>query len=105
VVNQKGKHTTTVAQWLSLPGGGSVIDTPGIRQFELWKVESGDVERFFPEFGPFSAHCRFHGCLHLDDQECAVRSAVADRLISYGRYVSYERICRPTERPSVEDEW
>ena len=90
---QKGKHTTTSAQLLALPGGGSVIDTPGIRQFDVWKVESGDVERFFPEFRSFTTHCRFPGCLHLDELECAVRSAVADRFISYGRYDSYVRLC------------
>ncbi|MBX9655097.1 ribosome small subunit-dependent GTPase A [bacterium] len=90
---KKGKHTTTTAQLLSLADGGSVIDTPGIRQFDVWKVESGDVEKFFPEFHPFTTHCRFPGCLHLDETECAVRSAVADRMISFNRYDSYVRIC------------
>jgi ribosome biogenesis GTPase len=90
---QKGKHTTTSAQLLALPGGGSVIDTPGVRQFDVWKVESGDVERFFPEFRSFTSHCRYPGCLHLDELECAVRSAVAERFISYGRYDSYVRLC------------
>lgn len=93
VGSQKGRHTTTAGQLLALSGGGSVIDTPGIRQLDLWKVESGDVEKFFPEFRPFTSHCRFPGCLHLDEEECAVRSAVADRMISYGRYESYLRLC------------
>jgi ribosome biogenesis GTPase len=90
---QKGRHTTTSAQLLTLSGGGTVIDTPGVRQFDLWQIQSGDVEKYFREFRPFTAHCRFPGCLHLDEQECAVRSAVADRMISYGRYESYVRIC------------
>ncbi|MBY0585937.1 ribosome small subunit-dependent GTPase A [bacterium] len=91
--SQKGKHTTTSAQLLALPGGGSVIDTPGVRQFDVWKVESGDVERFFPEFRSFTSHCRYPGCLHLDELDCAIRSAVADRFISYSRYESYVRLC------------
>jgi ribosome biogenesis GTPase len=91
--SQKGRHTTTSAQLLALSGGGSVIDTPGVRQFDVWKVESGDVERFFREFRSFTTHCRYPGCLHLDEADCAVRSAVADRFISYGRYESYVRLC------------
>jgi ribosome biogenesis GTPase len=93
----KGRHATTHAQLLGFPGGGAVVDTPGVRQFELWQVESGDVEMYFREFRAFTTHCRFRGCLHLDEDECAVRSAVADRMISFGRYDSYTRICRPED--------
>lgn len=101
--SRKGRHATTSARLLGLRGGGAVIDTPGIRQFDLWQVESGDVEKYFPEFRAFTPHCRFRGCLHLDEEECAIRSAVADRMISYLRYDSYTRICRP-EGPIVGDE-
>lgn len=95
--SQKGRHTTTATRLLGLTGGGSVLDTPGVRQFDLWKIESGLIEAYFPELHAFTPHCRFRGCLHLDEEECAVRSAVADRLISYSRYESYTRLCRPEE--------
>lgn len=93
--SRKGRHTTTATRLLGLSGGGSVLDTPGVRQFDLWKVESGEIEAYFPELHAFTPHCRFPGCLHLDEADCAVRSAVADRLISYSRYESYTRLCNP----------
>lgn len=88
----KGKHTTTSSQLLRLEGGGTVVDTPGIRQFDPWAVTSGEVEGYFIEFRPFAPHCRFSGCTHLHEDGCAVLDAVATRLISASRYDSYVRI-------------
>jgi ribosome biogenesis GTPase len=86
---QKGKHTTTFAQLLQLDLGGWVVDTPGIRQFELWDIIPEEVEGFFPEFRPYVPLCTFPDCTHTHEERCAVKAAVARRQISERRYVSY----------------
>lgn len=88
----KGTHTTRVARLLQLDQGGWVVDTPGIRQMELWDVHPGEVEAYFVEFRPFVSLCKFPNCLHLEESGCAVKSAVRQDLISLTRYESYLRI-------------
>src|SRR5690606_11987397 len=87
--SQKGRHTTTTAQLLGLSCGGTVIDTPGIRQFSLWDIIPEEVERFFIEMGSFAAHCKFSGCTHTHEDECAVKDAVHFGYIAQCRYDSY----------------
>ncbi|MBL8850351.1 MAG: ribosome small subunit-dependent GTPase A [Planctomycetaceae bacterium] len=94
----KGRHTTRVAEMLPLDCGGWVIDTPGIRQLELWDVIPEEVEGYFREFRPFVAGCKFPDCSHLHETGCAVRAAVDDRLISRMRYASYTRIVTGDEQ-------
>jgi ribosome biogenesis GTPase len=88
-VNQKGRHTTTTAQLIKLSGGGWVVDTPGIRQLNLWKVRPEEVEGMFPEMRPFVPFCAFPDCTHTHEQDCAVQRAVERKLISSRRYTSY----------------
>jgi ribosome biogenesis GTPase len=86
---QKGKHTTTTAELLRLDFGGWVVDTPGIRQFQLWDILPEEVEGFFPEFRPFVPLCAFPDCTHTHEERCAIKDAVARRLIGERRYISY----------------
>jgi ribosome biogenesis GTPase / thiamine phosphate phosphatase len=88
-VNQKGKHTTTTAELIRLDFGGWVVDTPGVRQFELWDVIPEEVEGFFAEFRPFVHLCGFPDCTHTHEERCAIKRAVYRRQISAGRYTSY----------------
>lgn len=88
-VNQKGKHTTTTAQLIKLDFGGWVVDTPGIRQFELWDIIPEEVEGFFADFRPFVALCAFPDCTHTHEERCAVKQAVGRRMLSERRYFSY----------------
>jgi ribosome biogenesis GTPase / thiamine phosphate phosphatase len=88
-VNQKGKHTTTTAELIRLEGGGWVVDTPGIRQFELWDIIPEEVEGFFPEFRPLVQRCAFADCTHTHEEGCAIKEAVLRRLVSSSRYTSY----------------
>ena len=88
-VNQKGKHTTTTAELIQLDFGGWVVDTPGIRQFELWDMLPEEVEGFFAEFRPFVPLCGFPDCTHTHEERCAVKNAVALRYLSEQRYFSY----------------
>jgi ribosome biogenesis GTPase / thiamine phosphate phosphatase len=87
--NQKGRHTTTTAELWRLDGGGWVVDTPGIRQFQLWDILPEEVEGFFPEFRPFVPLCAYPDCGHTHEDRCAIKQAVARRLISGRRYTSY----------------
>lgn len=88
-VNQKGRHTTSTAQLLELHFGGWVVDTPGIRQFELWDILPEEVEGFFAEFRPYVPLCGYPDCTHTHEDRCAIKAAVARRQISERRYLSY----------------
>lgn len=88
-VNSKGRHTTTYTQLIKLASGGWVVDTPGVRQLQLWDVIPGEVEGYFPEFRPFVPLCGFPDCTHTHESGCAIKSAVAIRQISPRRYHSY----------------
>lgn len=85
----KGKHTTTTAQWIPLACGGFVVDTPGIRQFQLWDVHPQELASYFPEFRPYVNYCRYPDCSHRHEDYCAVKDAVADGRIDLRRYESY----------------
>jgi ribosome biogenesis GTPase / thiamine phosphate phosphatase len=88
-VNSKGRHTTTTAELIRLDFGGWVVDTPGIRQFQLWDVIPEEVEGFFPEFRPFVPLCAYPDCTHVHEDRCAIKCAVHRRQIAASRYVSY----------------
>lgn len=86
---KKGKHTTRNAELYELEFGGWVVDTPGIRQMELWDVHPEEIEGYFVEFRPFVRFCKFPNCRHLHESGCGVRSAAARGLISTQRFESY----------------
>ena len=86
---QKGRHTTTTAELIRLDFGGWVVDTPGIRQFQLWDILPEEVEGYFPEFRPLVPLCTYPDCTHTHEDRCAVKRAVARRMIAEQRYVSY----------------
>jgi ribosome biogenesis GTPase / thiamine phosphate phosphatase len=88
----KGKHTTTNAELIRLESGGYVVDTPGLRQFELWGVEPGEVEAYFIEFRPYIPRCKFPDCSHTHEADCAVKDAVHWGQIHVGRYESYLKL-------------
>lgn len=87
--NQKGKHTTTTAQLWPLASGGYVVDTPGIRQFQLWDVIPEEVEGGYRDLRPFANLCRYPNCSHMHETQCAVKHAVADGRLDARRYESY----------------
>jgi ribosome biogenesis GTPase len=88
-VNQKGRHTTTTSELIRLDFGGWVVDTPGVRQFELWDTRPEEVEGFFPEMRPFVSLCSFPDCTHTHEDRCAVKRALLRRQITDSRYTSY----------------
>jgi ribosome biogenesis GTPase len=88
-VNQKGKHTTTTAQLIKLLAGGWVVDTPGLRQFQLWDIIPEEVEGYFPEFRPYVPLCTYPDCTHTHEDRCAIKRAVEFHYMSATRYASY----------------
>jgi ribosome biogenesis GTPase / thiamine phosphate phosphatase len=88
----KGRHTTTASQLYDLPGGVQVIDTPGIREFGLWKLTAEEVGWYFTEFEPFAPSCKFGDCSHTHEPTCGVKRAVHQGRLSHSRYDSYCRI-------------
>jgi ribosome biogenesis GTPase / thiamine phosphate phosphatase len=101
--SQKGRHTTTTAELIPLAIGGYVVDTPGIRQFQLWDVIPDEVASYFRELRPYVSQCRFPNCTHTHEDHCAVKDAVADGWIDARRYESYVQIRSGDEAP-VRDE-
>lgn len=84
-----GRHTTTMAQLIPLRFGGWVVDTPGMRRFDLVDSEPEDLVYGFPEMVPFLGKCRFADCQHLAEPDCAVRQAVEAGMVQHRRYESY----------------
>jgi ribosome biogenesis GTPase len=84
-----GMHTTTFSEMIALPGGGYVIDTPGIKGFGTFDMEPEEITSYFREIFEFSKKCRFSNCTHTHEPGCAVRQAVDDHYIAASRYQSY----------------
>lgn len=98
-LRQKGVHTTTTAQLFHLPAGGSLIDSPGIREFGLWHMSREQVEQGFREFRPLLGHCRFRDCSHEHEPGCAILAAVEAGAISPTRLGSYRHIVSTLGQP------
>ncbi|MFI5754899.1 ribosome small subunit-dependent GTPase A [Streptomyces sp. NPDC051569] len=96
-VDGKGRHTTTTRNLLVLPGGGVLIDTPGLRGVGLWDAETG-VGQVFSEIEGLAEGCRFHDCVHASEPGCAVNAAVADGALSVRRLESYHKLLRENRR-------
>lgn len=89
----KGMHTTTFAEMFDLPFGGSVIDTPGVREFGLVDISKQELSHYFPEMAKLITECQFNNCLHVNEPGCAIKKAVEETGdISVDRYVSYLNI-------------
>jgi ribosome biogenesis GTPase len=88
----KGRHTTVGADMHPLPGGGFVMDTPGLREVGTWGVDVDALDACFIEFRPWIGECRFADCHHLVEPDCAVRAAVERGELSAARFDSYQRL-------------
>jgi ribosome biogenesis GTPase len=88
----KGRHTTTTARLLPLDFGGYVVDTPGVKAFDISPVPLAEIEMHFVEFVDRLAHCKFPDCTHVHEPECAIRQALEAGEIHPSRYESYVRM-------------
>lgn len=89
---KRGRHTTRHVELLELLAGGYVFDTPGFSSFEVESVSAGDLAELFPEMKSEIGKCRFGGCSHINEPDCAVKGKLAAGLISDSRYESYIKI-------------
>jgi ribosome biogenesis GTPase len=87
--SNKGRHTTSFVAEFDLPFGGTVIDTPGIREFALAGVDKQNLPLYFHEFDDFMLNCKYKPCSHTHEPNCAVAEAVENGEIDYERYESY----------------
>ncbi|AZP21163.1 ribosome small subunit-dependent GTPase A [Streptomyces aquilus] len=96
-VDGKGRHTTTTRNLLALPGGGVLIDTPGLRGVGLFDAESG-VGQVFAEIEELAGDCRFHDCAHESEPGCAVLAAIDSGELPERRLESYRKLIRENQR-------
>ena len=88
----KGLHTTTFAEMFDLPEGGSLIDTPGLREFGLVDISRQELSHYFPEMLKLLPSCRYNDCMHINESDCAVKAGLVNGTVSEERYISYRTI-------------
>lgn len=89
--DDRGKHTTTYRELIMLPGGGMVIDTPGMRELQLWAGERG-LQGAFEDIEELAPYCRFRDCRHENEPGCAVKEAIASGTLPQERFDSYVKL-------------
>jgi ribosome biogenesis GTPase / thiamine phosphate phosphatase len=89
----RGRHTTSHRELVPLPSGALLLDTPGMRELQLWAGEE-TLDSTFAEIAELAAECRFNDCSHEHEPGCAVRSALTDGSLSQERYGSYRKLQR-----------
>jgi ribosome biogenesis GTPase / thiamine phosphate phosphatase len=100
----QGRHTTTHSHLIHLDIGATVIDTPGIRVFRPYGVPEASLRDCFADFAPFQALCKFSGCSHDHEPDCAVFQAVEEGRLSASRYASYVEMLDEMRRKTVSGE-
>jgi ribosome biogenesis GTPase len=93
----RGRHTTSHRELVPVPGGGVIIDTPGLRELQLWETDEG-LDQAFVDVADLIAACRFSDCQHRTEPGCAVKAALADGSLSRERWESYQKLQRELAR-------
>lgn len=88
----RGKHTTRHVELFKVSGGGYVLDTPGFSSVETEDISAENLGGCFPEFADYVNLCRFRGCAHIDEPDCAIKEKVVDGTIPQSRYTSYKEL-------------
>ena len=86
---RRGKHTTRHSEFIWIKEDTYILDTPGFSSLELEDIEAEELKNYFPEFHPHEGKCRFRGCVHQNEPDCAIKAAGKAGLISKQRYLSY----------------
>jgi len=102
VDDDEGRHTTAHRELIELPGGGLVIDTPGIRELQLW--DSGGIDEAFADVEALAAGCRFNDCTHATEPGCAVNAALASGELDADRYGSWVKLQRELRAIAVRSD-
>ncbi|QMU61116.1 MAG: ribosome small subunit-dependent GTPase A [Gammaproteobacteria bacterium] len=88
-LSRQGRHTTSSTTLYDLPLGGELIDSPGVREFVMPKLDAKSISKGFVEIEKFRNECKFHNCIHIQEPKCAVLEAVKENRINKQRYESY----------------
>ncbi len=103
--DDRGRHTTTRRELIPLPTGGWIIDTPGLRELQLWAGEAA-LPSAFTDVGAVAAGCRFRDCRHEGEPGCAVLAALADGRLSAERFASFVKLRKEVRRLALrQDAW
>ena len=97
----KGKHTTTGSTWFPLEEGGSIVDSPGIREFGIWELDKEELPYYFGEFVALMHDCKFSPCSHTHEPDCAVKDALEEGRIDPDRYLSYLTLLEDLDTPDT----
>ncbi|BCL33855.1 ribosome small subunit-dependent GTPase A [Nostoc sp. MS1] len=89
--DHRGRHTTTHRELILLPDGGLIIDTPGMREIQIWASEAS-LQGTFADIDALAQECRFRDCQHLHEPDCAVQQAVVSGKLDYSRLLSYQKL-------------
>lgn len=89
--DQRGRHTTTARELVAIPGGGWLVDTPGLRSVALWEADDG-LSRVFSDIEALAAQCRFRDCSHGPEPDCAIRAAIDRGELDRARFEHYQRL-------------
>ncbi len=90
----KGRHTTTHRELIVTPSGALVIDTPGMRELQLWDPDAADIDSTFADVVSIAARCHFRDCSHHSEPGCAIQAALDDGSLDFGRWQSYLKLQR-----------
>ena len=101
--DRRGRHTTTSRELVRLPGGGLLLDTPGMRELQLWDVGEG-FDSTFSDVEALTKQCHFNDCRHEREPGCAVRRALADGSLDRDRYASYRKLQRELHALAVRQD-
>jgi ribosome biogenesis GTPase len=93
----RGRHTTTHRELVAVPEGGVIIDTPGLRELQLWETDEG-LDQAFVDVAELIAQCRFSDCEHRTEPDCAIKAALADGSLPAERWESYQKLQRELAR-------
>jgi ribosome biogenesis GTPase len=89
--DDRGRHTTTHRELIRTPSGGLLMDTPGMRELQIWASDEG-LQETFADVETLAAECRFRDCQHEDEPGCAVQQAIAAGSLAYERFISYQKL-------------
>ncbi len=98
---ERGRHTTRHSELIALEDGGYIMDTPGFSSLSVDFMEKEEIKEYFPEFLKYEPKCRFQGCAHIHEPDCAVKNALAEGMISrvrYDDYVMFYEQCKEKRR-------
>ena len=99
--DDRGRHTTTSRQLILLPGGGMLLDTPGMRTVLMWEGEEG-LKTAFQDIEELAARCRFRDCGHGTEPGCAVQSALETGTLDAGRFANYRKVGREIRHEAMK---